>query len=295
MVLLDALLQVQGLLKLTVEALHVDHGLRPSSAEDARFVEEYCSTRGVPCVIERLGPKPNSINMEAWGRQQRYRLLHEALTDRSLDWAVTAHTANDVAETLVIKLLANKELTTIERRDLRRRCLRPLLDISREQINEYAQRLRVPYIDDPSNDDISLTRNRVRHTLLPVLEREFDPSAVWILAERARAIGADCEALESLAEQQIQSLGALSQGDPVWLGRYTERLKQLPEALGWRVAQKLVEPVVGYEIGEKGATELLKLLRGELLSLQLKEGIEVFRDRFGLRVLRAASAKSSML
>ena len=71
MVLLDALLRVQGLLKLRVEALHVDHGLRPSSADDARFVAQHYSERGVPCLVERLGPKPSSANMEAWARQQR--------------------------------------------------------------------------------------------------------------------------------------------------------------------------------------------------------------------------------
>ena len=285
MVLLDAVLRVQGLLKLKVEALHVDHGLRASSADDARFVQDQCLDRGVPCLVERLGPKPSRANMEAWGRQQRYRHLRETLTARALDWSLTAHTANDVAETLVIKLLANKELTTIERRDDRRRCLRPLLDISREQINEYAERFSVPFIDDPSNADTTLVRNRVRHSLLPVLEREFDPSAAWILAERARSIGADCDALASMADREAEALGALVEADPAWLTRCAERLRKLPEALGWRIAQKLVQPLVGFEVGEKGALEALKLLRGEVETLQLKQGIEVLRDRFGVRVL----------
>jgi|LakMenEpi03Aug12_release.lakeMendotaPanAssembly.Ray.scaffolds.fasta_scaffold03917_22 tRNA(Ile)-lysidine synthase len=295
MVLMDALLRARGLLKVRVEALHVDHGLRPSSVNDARFVEQHCRERGVPCLIERLGPKPSSANLEAWARQQRYRLLREALVARGLDWAVTAHNANDVAETLVIKLLANKELTTIERRDERRRCLRPLLDISREQIDEYAARLAVPYIDDPSNADVGLVRNRVRHSLMPVLKREFDPSAVWILAERARAIAADCNALEALAAIEEQSLGSLTEADPAWLARCAERLGCLPDALAWRVAQRLVLPLVGYEVGEKGSLEALKLLRGELDSLQLKQGIEVLRDRFGLRVLSSQLGQSSRL
>lgn len=295
MVLLDSLLRAQELLKVRVEALHVDHGLRPSSVDDARFVEEYCRERQVPCVVERLGPKPDSVNMEAWARQQRYRLLREALVGRALDWALTAHNANDVAETLVIKLLANKELTTIERRDERRRFLRPFLDISRAQIDEYAARFAVPYIDDPSNADVGMVRNRVRHSLMPLLERDFDPSAVWILAERARAVASDCNALEALAEREGQSLGALTEADPAWLTRCAERLRGLPDALAWRVAQRLVYPLVGYEVGEKGSLEALKLLRGELDSLQLKEGIEVFRDRFGLRVLPSEVGKSSRL
>ncbi len=292
MVLFDALLRSRGLLKVRVEALHVDHGLRPSSVDDARFVEERCHEWGVPCLVERLGAKPVSANMEAWARQQRYRLLREALVARDLDWVVTAHNANDVAETLLIKLLANKELTTIERRDERRRCLRPFLDISREQINEYASRFAVPYIDDPSNDDIRLVRNRVRHSLLPSLEREFDPSAVWILADRARSIGADCEALDAWAEREAQLVGTLAEADPAWLARCADRLRTLPEALAWRVSQRLFRPVLGYEIGEKGAHEALKLLRGEVDSLQLKEGIEVLRDRFGLRVLPPQVIKS---
>lgn len=284
-VLLEALLRVQGLLKLRVEACHVDHGFRPSSAGDARFVAQFCSEREVPCRVERLGQKPASANLEAWARLQRYRVFRELLSERKLDWVVTAHTANDVAETLLIKLLANKELTTIERRDQKRRCLRPLLDISRAQITEYGDRHRVPFVDDPSNADTSLVRNRVRHELLPVLERDFDPSIAWILAERAQALASECHALGVLAEREVESMGGLVEGDRGWLEVCATRLKAMPQALAWRVAQSLVKPLVGYEVGEKGAVEVVRLLIGEIDSLQLKEGIEVFRDRFGLRVL----------
>ena len=290
-VLLDALVKVRRLLKLTVEACHIDHGLRPSSAADAQFAIEFCAQREVPCRLEKLGEKPAGANMEAWARQQRYRIFREVLVERKIDWVLTAHTASDVAETLLIKLLANKELTTIERRDERRRCLRPLLDISRSQVVEYGEEHKVPFVEDPSNADTALVRNRVRHELLPFLERMFDPSAEWILAERAQAVAADCSALDLLAQREADALGGLPEGDPGWLRACSERLTTLPHALRWRVAERLAKPLVGYELGESSSVELVKLLTGEIESLQIKDGLRLFSDRFGLRILSGATPR----
>jgi len=280
--LLDALVRNARLLKVRVEACHVDHGLRPSSAEDAEFCREAAQRRGIECHVARLGPRPAGMNLEAWGREQRYKVLREVRSARKLDWIVTAHTANDVAETLLIRLLANKELNSIERSDEQRRLLRPLLGISRSQIEEYVARHALEFREDPSNADVSLVRNRIRLALLPRLESDFDPSMVWILAERAQALAADCAALQHLAEEAAAQLGGIQAGDPAWLARCSAVLKQAPEAQRWRIAEALVEPISGYRIGEKAAREVAGLLLGEVPAVQLRAGLALCRDRFGL-------------
>ena len=203
---------------------------------------------------------------------------------RDLDWVVTAHTANDVAETLLIRLLANKELNSIERKDQRRRCLRPLLDVSRDQIEEYARRYRVECIEDPTNADTALLRNRVRHTLLPRLERDFDPSVVWTLSERAQALASDCQALEVLALGVVSEVGGLQEGDPGWLSRCSTALGSLPFGLQWRVVQALLEPLMGFEVGEKSAEAALQVLLKEQPSCQLRADLTLRHDRFGLHL-----------
>lgn len=271
-VLLHGLLKVQRLLDIRVEACHVDHGLRTESGEDAAFVASMCEKVGVVCHVVRLGKRPPQSNMEAWARAERYRALNEVMERESLSLLVTAHNANDVAETLLMRLFANKELTTIEESDRRRRCLRPLLGIAREQIEAFVRENRVPFVEDSSNADTAMVRNRVRNKVLPLLEREFDPSMVWILSERARAIAADCEALQYVAEGVVDRIGSLTFRDRAWLERCRTELQSLPYALKWRVAQVLFTPVLGHTVGEPRARALVSFLEGAQRSLDLGGG-----------------------
>ena len=293
-VLLDALVRNSRLLKVRVEACHIDHALRPSSGDDAGFCTEVARQLGVECHVATLGVRPQGANLEAWGRDQRYKVLREVRISRKLDWIVTAHTANDVAETLLIRLFANKELNSIERRDGQRRLMRPLLGVSRSQIEEYLSRHGLEFREDPTNADVTLVRNRIRHTLLPRLEQDFDPSMVWILAERAHGIASDCDALQALASESAARLGGLQGGNPAWLTSCAQVLEQSPYGLQWRIAEALTLPITGYRMGEKAACEVVGLLLGRVPSVQLRAGITLSRDRFGL-VWGPQRAKSSRL
>lgn len=271
-VLLHGLLKVRRLLDIRVEACHVDHGLRKESGEDAAFVAAMCEKLGVVCHVVRLGKRPAQANMEAWARAERYQALKEVMERESLTLLVTAHNANDVAETLLMRLFANKELTTIEESDRRRRCIRPFLGISREQIEDFVREYQVPFVEDPSNADTAMVRNRVRKKVLPLLERDFDPSMVWILSERAQSIAADCEALQYVAEGTADRIRAVEFRDRAWLERCRRELSALPYAIKWRVAQVLFTPILGHTVGEPRARALVHLLEGAQQSLDLGGG-----------------------
>ena len=285
-VLLDALIRVRALLEIELHVCHIDHGLRSSSKNDAEFVRARCAHYKVPCYVIGLGKLPARTNMEAWAREERYRAFKRVIVEHQLDWVLTAHTANDVAETLIMRLLANKELNSIDLQDNQRRCLRPLLDISRQQVEEYAERHKVPWTEDPTNSDTTLLRNRVRHTLIPALARDFDPSVVWSLSERAQALALDCEALQGVAEGLASTIGAIRDGDLAWLERCTVFLRQQPHALQWRTVQVLLTPLLGFSVGERVAVVGLSLLLGEQLSVELGGGCTISRDRTGLKSSR---------
>ncbi len=270
--LLHGLLKVRRLLNIHIEACHVDHGLRKESGEDAAFVAAQCERLGVVCHVVTLGKRPAGSNMEAWARQERYRAFREVMERESLSLLVTAHTANDVAETLLMRLFANKELTTIEETNRRRQCLRPLLGVSRGQIEEFVEEEGVPFVEDPSNQDTALVRNRVRRRVIPLLEDEFDPSMVWNLAERAQSLAADCEALQQVAQESVDRIGGVEWKSRAWLEGCRAELTRLPYAIQWRVAQLLFVPVLGHTVGEPRARALIGLLEGELQVLDLGEG-----------------------
>jgi len=270
--LLHGLLKIKRLLDLHIEACHVDHGLRRESGDDAAFVGAQCEKLGVVCHVVKLGKRPANSNMEAWARQERYRVFREVMDREELTLLVTAHNANDVAETLLMRLFANKELTTIEESDKRRRCMRPLLGISREQIEEFVEDGEIPYVEDASNNDTAMVRNRVRKKVLPLLQRDFDPSIVWILSERAQTIAADCEALQQVAQDSVDRIGMVEFESGPWLERCRGALESLPYAIKWRVAQMLFTPILGHTIGEPRARALVNLLEGGSESLDLGGG-----------------------
>ena len=267
--LLHALTRLMRLKNLYLEVCHVDHGLRAGSDNDARFVESECVTLGIRCHVRKLASRPPGENMEAWARRERYAVFRKILREGDLRHLLTAHTANDVAETLLMRLIANKELNTIEEFDEERGCLRPLLDITRSQIEEYVKENGIRSVEDPTNEDTSLVRNRVRGKLIPLLESEFDSSIVWSLSERAQAIAEDCEALQYLAERTSAALGGVAFGNADWLKGCQEVLASLPHAVQWRIARVLFTPFLGFTIGQGRAEAILGLLCGDVERVDL--------------------------
>ena len=126
----------------------------------------------------------------------------------------------------------------------------------------------------------------MRHTLSPALERDFDPSVVWSLSERAQALALDCEALQGVAEGLASTIGAIRDGDLAWLERCAVFLQQQPHALQWRTVQVLLTPLLGFSVGERVAVVGLSLLLGEQLSVELGGGCTISRDRTGLKSSR---------
>lgn len=275
MVLLDALIRVRRLKGLHVEVCHVDHRLREGSAADAAFVVERCTSYGVQCHVEVLGPKLARVNMEAWAREQRYAVFKRILRERSLDLYLTAHTANDVAETLLIRLVANKELTSIEESDPKRGCLRPLLDISREQIDEYVKRFELPFVEDPSNADTTLVRNRIRRRVIPFLEQQFDGSLVWTLSEQAQSLASDAKALKGWAEREAARHGVFQEGCAKWLARFSEALEAVPGAVRWRMVEESLAPRIGHRIGERVASAVVEALLEGGKQVTVADGVVV--------------------
>ncbi len=193
-----------------LRAAHFNHRWRGAQAdEDQRFVVALCASLGLPCEVgaaESAQPGLAPDGLEAAAREARYRFLLETAQRTGARYVVTGHTADDQAETILHHILRGTGLLGLA--GMRRaRALspmvtlaRPLLDVRRSEVIEYLAELEQPYRDDATNADRSLTRNRIRHELLPLLEREYAPAVAESLV-RSGALAADAqEVLESLAE-----------------------------------------------------------------------------------------------
>src|ERR671933_3080418 len=171
-----ALLRVLVELGSQTVVLHVDHGLRgEESREDAEFVRKLCSQLEVPCEVRRLKVEGGNFQEEA--RRRRYRIAEELAQAEGASAIATGHTADDVAETVLMNLARGAGLRGLSGiPPVRGRGVRPLIRHRRREILQYLKHLGQSYRVDYSNLNLKYTRNRMRLEVLPVLE-ELYPGA----------------------------------------------------------------------------------------------------------------------
>jgi tRNA(Ile)-lysidine synthase len=206
--LCHALVLLSSPRRLQLTALHVNHCLRPEAEAEQHLVETLCQRWQIPCVVTSVTPPEKKNGVENWARTERYRFFHQVREQSQLDAVVLAHTLDDQAETVLFRLLrgtAKRGLIGIP--PTREGWLiRPLLDCTRQEVMAYLAAEHLPYAIDPSNADCRYTRNRIRHLLLPFLEREFSPRIrrhLVTLATTARAEEAWLEALARDASVRV--------------------------------------------------------------------------------------------
>ncbi len=166
-------------LSLRLTAAHLNHGLRPSSAEEADFCRAFCQRLGVPYLSEACDivgqSRRNKTGLEEEGRAARYDFFARAGRESGSDWIATGHQNNDLAEDLLMRLIRGAgwpALSGMPAVDRNRGLLRPLLHTPRKDIEDFLLSLDLDWVRDESNEDRAYLRNRVRAELLPLILRE---------------------------------------------------------------------------------------------------------------------------
>jgi tRNA(Ile)-lysidine synthase len=263
----------------TIHVAHVDHGIRKESAEDAAFVRDLAVRLECPFYQKAVQPPGPGCNLEQWGRTVRYAFFCEVLDRAGLDVVLTAHTADDVAETFLMRILSNKELHGIARRDSRRRLVRPMLAVPREEVVAYAEAQGLSFREDQTNTDNRFLRNRVRNVLLPVLKREFDPRAVEVLAHRAAAAADDLECLRSCVKPALVQLRDFEFGSREWRRAARSRISKTRPELAWRIAESLFRDKLGFNLSRGHARQLAELLTAKRSRLELPCGVTILSKK----------------
>ena len=225
----------------TVCAAHLDHGLRESAGRDADFVRAWCEERGVPLTSGREDvaalARREGLGVEEAGRAARYRFLADAAREAGCALIATGHHAGDNAETVLMNLIRGcglKGLTGIPQR--RGNIVRPMLSVTRSEIEAYLNANGAPHVEDETNTDLTYTRNKVRHQLLPLLE-ELNPRAAAHIAAAARRLGED----EELLSAQAAPLIAQGLDIPDGLALPVRALQEAPRPLALRACAMLLE------------------------------------------------------
>jgi tRNA(Ile)-lysidine synthase len=271
-----ALLDVAVRIGAGVSALHVNYGLREGAAGDEAFVRELCERLGVPLVVER-GTLPEGGNLQERARDLRYALAERHAEE---DYAA-AHTASDQAETVLYRLAVSPGSRALHGMEARRgRLVRPLLEVTREEVREYLRARGLEWREDPSNADRRFARARVRHGLLDAL-REVGPAAERSVAETARQLREEAEVLDRAVDEALAELGG---GPAVSLGE----LRGMPAAVRRLVLRRLA----GRALSRRELDEVLALGdAGGTRSLDLGGGLRAVSEYGTLRFGREAGAE----
>lgn len=192
-----------------LRALHVDHGLHAQSGDWAHQVHTFCTQLSVPCEVRRVDVAgATGEGIEAAARRARYEAFVQSL--QTGEWLLLGHHREDQAETVLLKLLRGAGPAGLggmrAARPLGRgRLWRPLLATPRACLRNYAQAHALPCIEDPSNADIRLGRNRLRHDIFPRLASHWPQAVESILHSAALCRAAD----ESLRARWLEAFAAM--------------------------------------------------------------------------------------
>jgi len=193
--LLDILCRTRGIHGGRIKVLSIDHAQSATGLAGMQLTQALSDHHDVPFLGTRLPLLPNAS--EAAMREARYRWLSQ----QGVDVIALGHHRDDLAETVLLQIIRGSGLDGF--RGMRWRHqerVRPMLAISRNDILNYARQVGLEWVDDPSNQDETFTRNRVRHSVLPLLET-LRPGATQAIARSATLVADEADALQQLATE----------------------------------------------------------------------------------------------
>ncbi|HZS27086.1 MAG TPA: tRNA lysidine(34) synthetase TilS [Candidatus Angelobacter sp.] len=257
--LLRALLELRQELGIVLSVAHFHHQIRGAEAD---FDQQFVSDLAVQFQLKFLSGsadvptygRDHKLSLESAARELRHQWFAQLIRQGVADKIATAHTLDDQAETVLMKILRGtgvRGLAGIAPEQKEKHLVRPLLGITRKEIEKYLGAIHQPWRNDSSNLDLSHTRNRIRHTLLPFLERDFNPAIRQTLADLADVARAEDDYWRKELESLLPRL--VRQGKPTRSGRITTgeaekvlaleltSLRTLPEAVRRLVLQKTAE------------------------------------------------------
>jgi tRNA(Ile)-lysidine synthase len=209
-VLLHALASSRDAHQTALLAIHIDHGLHPESAAWCRHCRSFATSLDIEFESVKVAVRSDSgQGLEAAAREARYAAFRAIL--RSGDCLLSAHHKDDQAETLLLNLMRGSGPAGLAgigevRSFAAGWLLRPLLSVSREELQDYATQHALRWIDDPSNEDRTIDRNYLRHEVLPLLEERW-PGAASRLQRRAVLASEAATMLDQLADSDFHDLG----------------------------------------------------------------------------------------
>jgi tRNA(Ile)-lysidine synthase len=277
--LLHALYQLRRLFRIRLEVFHLDHRLRPDSAADAQYVRRLAARLRLPfhlCVAETRPERGGSI--EAWARGERLRALHAVQREVDARRIAIAHTRDDQAETVLLAALSGLGLDAMSGiRPAAGPFVRPLIDVTREEVEAFCRALHLRPRRDPTNRDPRFLRNALRLKGLPALERALGRSVREPLARTAALLREDAD---ELSRQGRAAFPDVCEQTSEGVDLVVDRLARLPKVIAARVVRLAVVQLGGAPATKDDVDAVLDLAAGRPgRRRDLSHGLKASRDK----------------
>jgi tRNA(Ile)-lysidine synthase len=258
--LTDALATLAARRGFRLVAAHLDHGLRPDSGDDVVFCTDLARRLGISIRTDRADvrgrARSDKAGLEDAARRERRAFLRSVRKAEGAAAIVLAHTRDDQAETLLLRLLRGAGSTGLAA--MRPRAgdiVRPMLGVSRADVLAHLAERGLPWREDATNADPAFLRNRVRHELIPYLESRFNPRIRAGLAREAGLLADEDETLEAAA---LLLADTIVRSDDCGIVLFRAGLRAAPRALARRVVRQALARAGG--LSDVSAAHVERLL-----------------------------------
>lgn len=210
--LLHILNEIRNELNFKIYVAHINHMIREEADEETEYVKDFCENLGIECYIKRIDVVEIANNLkkgtEETGRQIRYEFFSEILEKTNSNKIATAHNNNDKVETILMNILRGSGTSGLKGIEAIRddKYIRPLINTSREEIEEYCDINKLnPKIDKSNNENI-YTRNKIRNVVIPYIKQEFNPNIIKTINRLSEVANEENEYLNKVTENEFNNL-----------------------------------------------------------------------------------------
>lgn len=214
--LLHVLNEIKNELNFKIYVAHINHMIREEADEETEYVKEFCKNLGIECYIKRIDVVKIANNLkrgtEETGRQIRYEFFNEVLEKTNSNKIATAHNNNDKVETILMNILRGSGTSGLKGIEPIRdnKYIRPLINTSREEIEEYCETNKLePRIDKSNNENI-YTRNKIRNVVIPYIKKEFNPNILKTINRLSEVANEENEYLNKITKETFNKIKVCS-------------------------------------------------------------------------------------
>lgn len=210
--LLHILNNLKNELNFKICVAHINHMIRKEADEETEYVKNICNKLGVECFVKRIDviKQANKLKKgtEETGRQIRYEFFNQVLEKTSSNKIATAHNNNDKIETILMNILRGSGISGLKGIEPIRdnKYIRPLIETSRNEIEEYCREKDLKPRIDKSNEDNIYTRNKIRNIVIPYIQKEFNQNIIKTINRLSEVANEEDEYIQKIVEEKYKEV-----------------------------------------------------------------------------------------